>query len=63
MKNVNMLYILGWIRVNKRVIQSMINADPVLRIKAETLAQEIKASFTQIYICWHLYITGIYVIY
>jgi len=41
----------------------MINADPVLRIKAETLAQEIKASFTQIYICWHLYITGIYVIY
>lgn len=41
----------------------MVNANSVLRVIAETLAQEIEASFAEIHIRRYLNVASIYIIY
>lgn len=41
----------------------MVDTNSVVRVEAETLAQEIEASFAQIHIRRYLDVTSIYVIY
>jgi hypothetical protein len=62
-KNINVFYILGRIRIDKRMVQGMVNAYTFFRIETQTFAEKIKARFAQTYICRELYVACIYIVY